>query len=357
MSRQQVAFTTPTGRVVQGDLYTPNEKDQAGRPLKDQQGNPKKQFFFALAIAKTAGDAQPVQTQAGVFPGWITTEWGKVIWNEAFGARPCPSDPMPRDTRFAFKVVDGDSTEMGGGTPPKRICDYEGFAGHWIIKFTSGFPFNTYQYDSRTDQFSPLPEGAIKRGFYVQVRAGVVHNENTMKPGVYMNCSQILLVAYGKEIAGATVDPRSAGFNPTSALPAGASAVPPAALAVGATPTGVPAGAPLPLPGAAAVAPGVPTMPGVAAPYAAPPVTYVTPNPGIMPQVPVPGAAPMVPLPSAAVPAAPGVPGMGGAPVLNVPPPPPAAPVLTAKAGGATYQQMLANGWNDALLRQHGYLA
>jgi hypothetical protein len=39
-----------------------------------------------------------------------------------------------------------------------------------------------------------------------------------------------------------------------------------------------------------------------------------------------------------------------------VPPVAPAAPTLTAKAGGATYAQMVAAGWNDATLRQHGYL-
>jgi hypothetical protein len=30
---------------------------------------------------------------------------------------------------------------------------------------------------------------------------------------------------------------------------------------------------------------------------------------------------------------------------------------MTAKAGGATYAAMVAAGWNDAQLREHGYMA
>jgi hypothetical protein len=30
---------------------------------------------------------------------------------------------------------------------------------------------------------------------------------------------------------------------------------------------------------------------------------------------------------------------------------------MTAKAQGMTYEQMVAAGWNDALLVQHGYMA
>jgi hypothetical protein len=38
------------------------------------------------------------------------------------------------------------------------------------------------------------------------------------------------------------------------------------------------------------------------------------------------------------------------------PPAPPAGPVMTAKAGGATYAQMIAANWTDALLREHGMM-
>jgi hypothetical protein len=37
---------------------------------------------------------------------------------------------------------------------------------------------------------------------------------------------------------------------------------------------------------------------------------------------------------------------------------PPAAPArqMTAKAGGATYEQLIANNWTDQLLVQHGLM-
>ena len=49
--------TTPVGRYVQGDLYTPQDKDAAGRPMLVKSGpnvgQPTRKWFFALAIPKT----------------------------------------------------------------------------------------------------------------------------------------------------------------------------------------------------------------------------------------------------------------------------------------------------------------
>ena len=43
-------FTTPVGRIVAGNLYTPNTKNAEGKPLVDKAGNPRNEFFFAVAI-------------------------------------------------------------------------------------------------------------------------------------------------------------------------------------------------------------------------------------------------------------------------------------------------------------------
>jgi hypothetical protein len=43
-------------------------------------------------------------------------------------------------------------------------------------------------------------------------------------------------------------------------------------------------------------------------------------------------------------------------PVAPVPVPVPAAPQMTAKAGGATYEQFIQGGWNDVLLRSEGMM-
>jgi hypothetical protein len=44
------------------------------------------------------------------------------------------------------------------------------------------------------------------------------------------------------------------------------------------------------------------------------------------------------------------------APDFLNPPPPPAEPVMTAKAGGATYQSFIAQGWTEDTMRQNGYI-
>jgi hypothetical protein len=58
-------------------------------------------------------------------------------------------------------------------------------------------------------------------------------------------------------------------------------------------------------------------------------------------------AAPVVPNPAILVPPVPGVPA--------VPPAPPAR-VMTAAAQGASYADLIAKGWTDALLVQHGLM-
>lgn len=67
------------------------------------------------------------------------------------------------------------------------------------------------------------------------------------------------------------------------------------------------------------------------------------------------GARPVV----AAEPAFAGVTAAPNPAFLSVPPPPPPAPkgrTMTAAAGGATYEAMIAAGWTDALLVQHGMM-
>ena len=44
------------------------------------------------------------------------------------------------------------------------------------------------------------------------------------------------------------------------------------------------------------------------------------------------------------------------APPPVAPPPVPAGPVMTAKAAGFTYQQLIAAGWTDETLKAHGYM-
>jgi len=287
-----VPFTTPVGRLVQGSLYKGSTTDAEGNPLVIKSGpnagQPRTDYFFALAIPK--GNEQ----------SWAQTEWGKMIYD--VGVKGFPNGQYNAPT-FAWKIIDGDSTVPN--RRGRKPCDREGFKGHWVLNFSSGYApriFNANGSQALTD-----PDH-VKLGYYVQVAGTVSGNGSTQQPGVYLNHSMVALAGFGPEIV-VGPDPTAVGFG-NAALPAGASA----------TPLGG-------LPGAA---PSLPGMPAAAAP-AAPAAPGIQPHPGLL---------------NPAAPAAPPV-------------PPPAAPVrqMTDKAQGMTYEQMVAAGWNDALLIQHGYMA
>ena len=74
-----INFTTPVGRIVQGDLAKPQPVlDNLGKPKLSRDGTPMVQHFIALAIAKTPGHTH-----------WAQTDWGR----QALGRRQSrPSD-------------------------------------------------------------------------------------------------------------------------------------------------------------------------------------------------------------------------------------------------------------------------
>ena len=276
-------FTTPVGRMVMGSLYTPQTTDAEGKPLVVKSGpnagQPKVQYFFALAIPKT-GEQH-----------WSQTPWGAAIWKTGHEAFPQGQADAPT---FAWKIVDGDSAVPN--TSGKKPCDREGYRGNWVLSFSSGFAPKIYNKDGT----AVIPEpGAVKLGYFIQVNGDVDGNGSALKPGVFLNHSMVALSAYGPEIS-IGPDASTAGFG-TAPLPPGAMATPPASFA---PPSANPA---------LAVAPPVPAM--------------IPPNPAFL-----------------AVPPAP------------VAPPAPAHVMLPA-AGGASYEQMIAAGWTDALLVANGMMA
>lgn len=288
-----IDLITPVGRIVQGNLYKPNEEDQNGNPLTIKTGvnagQRRVDFYFALAIKK------------GTEQHWANTEWGQQIYG--VGAKSWPNGQYQRQD-FAWKITDGDSTIPNKSG--KKPCDMPGFAGHWVLKLSSGFPPQIVSSDGRQQLHE---EGLVKPGYYVQVRVSVRSNDNPSNPGIYLNHSFVAFSAHGEEIVFGP-DPASLGFG-QAPLPAGASPVP---LANPAFNPGQPAVPPV------AAAPAVQVSPP--APASAPP-----PNPAILQ---VPGSPP--------------------------PPPPAPAKKLTPAAQGATYEQLIANGWTDELLIQHGLM-
>jgi hypothetical protein len=307
---QKVNITSPVGRIVMGSLYDPNTTDAEGKPLVvktgPNAGQPRVNYFFALAIPKNPGETH-----------WAQTAWGQQIWNVGNQAFP----NIAQSPAFAWKIEDGDSQIPN--KKGRKPCENEGWKNHWILKFSGGFAPKVYQQEG-AGYVQAMQKDFVKPGYFVEVAFSVEGNGSQSQPGVYLNHSMVCFRAYGQEIQFGP-DVSSAGFG-AAPLPAGASMTPPAGA--------------IPMPSApAAVAPAVPAMP---APGAAP--IPVTPNPAFV-QVPPPVAA--------AAPVAMGVPN-----VPVVPPAAPATPVhqMTPAANGIAYEAYIAQGWTDAQLIQNGLM-
>lgn len=308
-------FLTPVGRLVQGDPFEPQTKNAHGQPLLTQSGQPTQRYFIAVAFKKTDPEFAKLwalldQTARASFPALNLTP---------------PWDPA---CRFSWKVADGDGVDDNG----KRNASKEGFAGHWVVKFSSSFAprcFHAGHYQPHEQIQDPK---LIRRGYFVRVAGSIEGNGQPNKPGIYVNLGMVELSAQGPEIvSGPDAASVFGGAAPT--LPAGASPLPMAAPAVSATPLpmAVPAVGASPLPMA------------------------VQPHPGILgagsPASAVPNS-----LPTSGVHQVVALPGIGGAAsgvTMS-----PSSPTLTAvgAATGMTYQQMLAQGYTDAQLRQGGYI-
>lgn len=305
MSNKAVNFTSPVGRLVWGSLTKARDKDAEGKPLViktgPQAGQPRVDYGFGLAIPK------------GTETHWATTHWGKLIWEAGHAGFPGGQANAPT---FAWKVTDGDSQIPNRkGVKP---CTKEGYPGHWVLSYSSSYAPKTFNANGT----EAIPAESIKNGYYVQVAGNVAANGSANQPGVYLNHQMVALSAYGAEIVSGP-DASQVGFGQGTTLPAGASATPVGGMAAtGAAPT-----------------PPVPATPAAAAPAAPVPPAH--------------GAAP----PYNAIL------GAGAAAAAPAPPPPaaPPAPVaagrqMTAAANGLTYEQYIASGWNDDMLRANGLM-
>lgn len=234
-------FTTPVGRMIQGSMYNPNTKNAEGKPLLDKAGNPRNDFFFAIAIAK------------GAEAHWKDTEWGNVIWTAGVtgdvhaGNRPT----------FAWKVTDGDSTAVD--QKGKRPCDKEGHRGHWVLRFSGGYAPKLYSTVGTSAPVELVGKDEVMPGYYIQVNGSVKFNGSSQQPGVYLNHSMACLRGFGPRIVGGP-DVSAAGFG-AAPLPVGAASMP--------------TGGAMPPPLPAAVAAPAPVVPPPAPGFRMPPATPV----------------------------------------------------------------------------------
>lgn len=323
------------GRIVQGDLYEPNTTDMQGNPLKVQSGQnagqPRVEYFFKVAIPKT-------QAQ------WWLEPYGQQVFAIAAAAWPQGQTSNPK---FAWKIEDGDDATPNFERGGRKNCETEGFAGCWVIKFSSGFA--TKVIDSQGNPM--LQPGLVKRGFWVEVLGTVNSNENAQKPGIFINHNAVAFRAPDKEITSGP-DLRTVGFG-RAPLPPGVTAAPVGAAAFPAPATPAPAG--VPAMSGPQNAPAVPVRtPAPATPAATPSATPVAvqPHAGFI----APGGVPATP---GGVPAAPGaVPAIPAIPVAPAVADPLGAPAgfRMANPAGGRYEAFTAAGWTNEAMIAAGHM-
>jgi len=280
---------------VAGDLYTGSDKDADGKPrlIKTGQNAGQPSTQFFFAVAIPKTPGKA---------HWAHEAWGAEFWAVGNAAFP----KIAESPTFAFKVKDGDSAVPD--TKGNKPCEREGYPGNWIVSIASQFAPSIVNENGSAYL---LDKDYVKRGYYVQVLVTIDGNGSTQRPGIFVNPRLVSFQGFGPEIK-TRVDPGSVGFG-AGPKPTGVLSAPVGGMAA-------PVGLPPALPGAAA-----------SLPSAMPAPTAVQPSPGFL----APPAAAPAPLP-----------------------PPPAAPVrrMTDKAQGNTYEGLIAQGWTEALLIQHGLM-
>ena len=349
---QPLRLTSPRGRFIQGDAFEAQTKDKQGNPLTiktgPNAGQPTKRWFIGVAFKKTDPEAAAYIFQIA--------QYAAQVWPAYFPNGAVNSPPMFGCTRpnFALKIMDGDGFDDDG----KPNKDKPGHAGHWVVKYSTSIKAPGVWQEPNFSEMEVLTDPRmLPRGYFVRVNHTVSSNENDTRAGIYVNLDKIAVCA---DQAGAEI----IQSGPTAAEAFGGASTP-AAPAVAA-----PAGGIVAKPGVdleayrkagwtddLLVQHGHATR-AVAAPAplpASPPPVPGVPTPGA-PTHPVPGAAPATPSPSnPAPPPYDGYMAAGAAP----PPATPTAPVrvMLPPANGATYEAMIAAGWTDAMLVQHGMMA
>lgn len=312
-------LTFPVGRLVWGAPGKTKDKDSKGKPLTTKSGAPRIKCDFGVAIPKE-----------GTTTFW-QTPWGATIYQIALACAPHLFDPTTRallpGRKFSFKITDGDSDIPNeNGRKPK---EQEGYPGNWVVAFGSSFQPRCVRWDNGA--WVDIPPEQIKTGHLVQVAGSVDSNQDTSKPGVYVNHGLVAHAGIGNEIISTGVDPSAAGLNQgfSGQAPAAAGPLP------GSQPTpaaGLPAAGPLPGAPVSSLPSSLPQA--TPAPAAGLPPTGVVPNAGIL---------------NVGAPAAPAAP---SAPAPDAPP----MRRMTEAAKGVSYESYKAKNWTDEQLVQHGLM-
>lgn len=202
-------FLTPVGRLVQGHPMEAQTKDQSGRPLLTQSGQPTQRYFIAVAFRK--GDPAFESLRA------LITQAAREGFPHLFDAAGNCTHP-----RFSFKIADGDGVDDNG----KPNANKEGFAGHWVLKLSSSFAPKCYHAGHYQPHEVIQDANQIQRGYNVRVSGTVEPNGQPNKPGVYVNLGMVEMHSVGPVIVGGPDAAAVFGGAATPAAPVAQYALP-----------------------------------------------------------------------------------------------------------------------------------
>lgn len=180
-----INFTTPIGRLVQGDPYTaqPRKNSDGSPKLNATTGQPEMQFYCALAIAKND-------------PAWPAFRESLMVEQRA--AWPQFHNPQGQCTNptFADKITDGDGQDSKGQSYATR----EGWPGHWIVKFASTFAPKVFEWAPELGAWKETEPGKVKLGDYCRISGTCQSNTSQQSPGMYMNLNMVAFEREGQRI-------------------------------------------------------------------------------------------------------------------------------------------------------------
>lgn len=284
----------PPSRLVWGSLYEGQTKT-FGKAILNKDGSQGTEYAFGVAVPK------------GPEAHWKDTPWGAPIW--ALGHVRIPHAGQLGD-KYAWKVKDGDSTEISDIETGRKFCESEGYAKHWIVTLKSRFAPKVYRLNAQNKAEPWLQKDAINPGDFIECLIDLQDNGHAEKPGVFLNHRLVCFAGYGQRIVKqGGPNPDAVGFGARGMV---GSATPLSSGAVSAGSVSAPAASHAHVAAPAADA-GVPTAPMV--PESIEPHTAI----------------------------------------LNPEPPAPAH-VMTAMARGATYEAFVAKGWTDEKMIAAGYM-
>lgn len=241
---------TEVGRIVTGHpLKMVPVTDDDGKPVLKEDGSPKMQINFGLALPKAS--------------------FGNV--SAAMGAA-AVGIPGADQAGFAWKYKDGDTAVDQRGN---RYADKPGMAGCYIIFISTEIRDLCKVFRNvGPGQYQEMTEGEVKCGDFVRVKLNIVGHgahpqKRGSKAGLYLNPVGVEFIGYGEAIFSGPNAAEMFGTAPAAVLPPGASATPIAA-APSFTPPGIPVAAPAPGPTPMSAPPGIVPVAAPATPMPSP---------------------------------------------------------------------------------------